>query len=42
MIEEVALREQSTGDIHLLQQVTMVEDNPREGSEEEEETKGYA
>jgi hypothetical protein len=31
MIEEVALREQSTGDIYLLQQVTMIEDNPREG-----------
>jgi len=42
MIEEVAIREQSTGDIHLLQQVSMVEDNPREGSEEEEETKGDA
>ena len=42
MIEEVALREQSTGDIHLLQQVSMIKDNPREGSEEEEETKGDA
>jgi len=42
MIEEVTLREQSTGDIYLLQQVTMIEDNPREGSEEEKETKGDA
>ena len=42
VVKEVALREQSTGDIYLLQQVTMIKDNPREGSEEEEETKGYA
>jgi hypothetical protein len=31
VVEEVALGEQSTGDIYLLQQVTMIEDNPREG-----------